>query len=234
MALGKKLFKGTGAAVLTPIAIYEMENNVNDTNNNYNLTAYGSVSYPSSFKAVGNYSLNINALGEKASSGYLNHFGLTLDQNKSISLFAYFSQPTDTSGKIAILQNKISIVCQNVGGTIRIQATKWVTGQSMTIGNGIVYRKTTTATFSTGTWYHIAVVQTGTGDTDFDLYVNGSLASVTQNSTGYGGYADEGFIVGSGPVYAGTQYWQYYGLIDHVKVFDDALQASQISDLANE
>jgi hypothetical protein len=84
---------------------------------------------------------------------------------------------------------------------------------------------TTTNSWTAGTWYHIA----GTYD-DFKLkiYVNGILQNTlcqqgTQRAT-------SGFYFGNG---SGSWSVPFDGKIDDVRIYDSALSADEIANLAN-
>lgn len=98
-----------------------------------------------------------------------------------------------------------------------------------------------TAGLSTGTWYHVVAVAIGTQG-DLFIYVDGSLVAsntALSNFTSFDGTDGTwiGSVGGTSPTSndnpAGTTAYYFNGVIDNVKVFNEALSAIDISYLYN-
>jgi len=88
--------------------------------------------------------------------------------------------------------------------------------------------KDSTATLTTGVWYHIVVVQEGTSR---KIYINGSLDSTHTNANSVNNTSYPA-VIGSFREAASCCY--YDGLLDQFRLYNTALNATQISDLYGE
>ena len=208
--------------VATNDAYYKLSGDANDSHSGtYNGTAnnvtWASGRYGSS--AVFNGSSSYILTGGQST---------TTEGNKTVSAWAY---PTIDGNNFVFVWN--GKICLQFYNSYWI-AYKWINGKTMfsaSVGGSDVKKLTTAADYPKNNWYHVAIVQTGTGDYDFKLYINGSELAGTQGATGWGGYTSENSIIGSSHVYSGTRYNFWTGKIDNVRSFNSALTASNIKDL---
>ena len=154
----------------------------------------------------------------------------TTEGNKTVSAWAY---PTiDANNFVFVWNGKICLQFYNSYWI----AYKYINGKTMfsgSVGGSDVKKLTTAADYPKNNWYHVAMVQTGTGDYDFKLYINGSEPAVTQGATGWGGYNTENSVIGASHYYApdSVRYNFWTGRIDNLRSFNSALTASNIQDL---
>lgn len=90
--------------------------------------------------------------------------------------------------------------------------------------------KTTTARYDDGNWHHVAVALSGSGTT-ITMYIDGSPASVTTDSSGtMTGYSSGGSLILIGNALNNIP-WN--GLIDDVRVYNRALSPTEVAQLYN-
>ncbi len=95
------------------------------------------------------------------------------------------------------------------------------------------YVAVTTNAYADGQWHHVAAVITtdtsGSSGNNADIYVDGNLADVTHNKIGPYGPSTTGWTIGTRE--AGYSHF-FKGIIDDVRVYDEALSAEAIGALA--
>ena len=107
----------------------------------------------------------------------------------------------------------------------------WLTANSgrFNIYNGGTQNFSFTTTVSTGTWYHVVAVVSGSSN--FTLYVNGSQVGGTVTTfTSLTSVSGNNFQMGGNPTYD-PYFWD--GLIDEFAVFPSALTSSQVTTIYN-
>ena len=95
------------------------------------------------------------------------------------------------------------------------------------------YTAVTTDAYAGGQWHHVAAVITtdtsGSSGNNADIYVDGDLVGVTHNKIGPYAVSTTGWTIGTRE--AGYDYF-FKGIIDDVRVYDEALSAEAIGALA--
>jgi hypothetical protein len=155
----------------------------------------------------------------------------TTEGNKTISGWIFSSV---ANNGFALVANGKIILQYNANAFVVYKFVNGKTYYSGSVAAGEVKSITTSASYSINTWYHVAIMQTGTGDYDFKLYINGTEPSTTQGSTAFGGYTASNFIIGSGAVYSGTRYSFWNGKIDQVRIFNKELSSTEVTTLYGE
>ena len=212
---------------VTATALYELSGNANDTGNTYNGTATN-VEYAYNGTAT---NVNFNVAGKFGNAGEFNGSSSFINagfipslvtQTFSISTWIKFSSLTNNQ---AFISNYVSS-----GGTSR----GWFFRYNTTDGIQFAFRNSTTDVSLSngyhpiiGQWVHICVSVSPTSKT---LYING----VSNATLG----ADNIVYLGNQETYfgrLGILSLQYFGgSIDQVRIFDSALNASQVTQLYNE
>jgi len=200
----------------TATALYQLEDNTNDTCGNYNATNTTDMTYNSSGKfgksAVFNgtssyFKLPLSTLGD-------NPFTISMWLNfDDLASERYIFSKYPGSGGYGFL-------CQSPAGYNTITFTAYNTG---TTGYSVV----TTTSMSTGVWYNY--VLTFDFSSSIKAYLNGSQeATVSPSGT---------FFQNSDTVYIG-RYWNgptyFDGEMDQIRLFPSALSSDQVTDLYNE
>lgn len=125
-----------------------------------------------------------------------------------------------TSDTFTFLSNRGSFASHNLYVAARLTDNKWQWGNS-TMGANI-----TTETFSFNTWYHVALVRSGTGSGNFALYVNGTQLQ-TDTDTNTIGSAGSSDYIALGAIYnATTPNFGLNGYIDEVRISPTARYTS--------
>lgn len=107
----------------------------------------------------------------------------------------------------------------------------WLTANSgrFNIYNGVSPNFSFSTTVSTGTWYNVVAVVSGSSN--FTLYVNGSqVGSTVTTFTSLTSVSGNNFQIGGNPTYS-PYFWD--GLIDEFAVFPSALTLSDVSAIYN-
>lgn len=202
------------------VALYEFENNANDTCGNYNLTEVGSPSYVASKTGFGEaIQFNGTSQGATSSSAVIPNGAAT------ISLW-FNGNGTATT--------EFYIIGVGVGGSAYgldihyYNSGFWAGvvdgGSFQGVGGGVT-------TVNTSTWYHLALTWDGSTNTDsMKLYLNGALETnitptVTAASLTYSSFGICHF--------SGTSTYAP-GIVDQVRIFNSVLTPTQITELYNE
>ena len=194
----------------TASALYELEDNTNDTCGSYNATNTTDITYNSSGKfgksAVFNgtssyFKLPFSALGDSAFT-----LSLWLKFDDLASERYIFSKYPGSGG--------YGFLCQSPPSVSTITFTAYNTGST-------AYSVVTTTSMSTGVWYNY--VLTFDFSSSIKAYLNGSQEATTTPSGTFYQNTDTVFI---GRYHAGATYFD--GEMDQVRVFPSALTASQV------
>ena len=212
----------------TATALYQFEDNINDTCGSHNLSTFNNSAYGTGKfgKAADFNGTNASIL---SSSGSPEIF-----TNASGGTISFWCNPDNLSGNQDLVSAHNGSWSGNYGWIIRVVSS----GINMYVyntgaGNALSTNPlASSSTIPAGSWSHVAVVTEGktTGDT-IKLYINGSLSS--GGSTTFS----------STPNFSSTQvielgdshnnHW-YEGLIDQLRVYPSALSDAQILQLYNE
>ena len=240
---GNKLESFTNTAVTNNVGVgfadslsaaYQFESNFNDFTTNHNATAIGTVTNSATGK-VG------NCATFDGTTDYLSvasHSDLSFGDgivNYAAGITAWINLDTLSGVDGAVIANKR-------GGTSGTD--EWI----LSVFGGEVYftvydkdsngdriaKRTTTTPITTGSWIHVAVTWDGTpSSAGINIYINGSLATSTDNSAGT-------FVLtnnGGANVVIGTRGWdtaagEVDGKIDELKIYKDReLTAGEISSM---
>ena len=214
--------------VTTATALYQFEDNLNDTCGSYNFASFTNGAYGSGKfgKAADFNGSNAYILSDAGSPQVFT--------NASGGTISFWCNPDNLSGSQDLVSTHNGSWSGNYGWIIRVVSS----GINMYVyntgaGNALSSNPlASSSTIPAGSWSHVAVVTEGktTGDT-IKLYINGSLSnggSTTFSST---------------PNFSSTQKltlgdsmngnW-YEGLIDQLRVYPSALSDAQILELYNE
>ena len=199
------------------VSLYQFENNTDDTCGTYNLTAVGSPAYVS-----GKFGQAIQFNG--TSQGATSTSAVIPKPAATISLW-FNGNGTATA--------EFYIIGAGVGGSSYgldihyYNSGFWAgvvdAGVFQGVGGGVT-------TVNTSTWYHLALTWDGSTNTDsMKLYLNGALetnitptvtaASLTYSSFGIGKTATATYAP---------------GIVDQVRIFNNVLTSTQITELYNE
>ena len=200
----------------TATALYELEDNTNDTCGSYNATDTTNITYNSSGKfgksAVFNgtssyFKLPFSTLGDSAFT-----LSLWLNFDDLASERYIFSKYPGSGG--------YGMLCQSPAGASTITFTAYNTSNTP-------YSVATTTSMSTGTWYNLVI--TFDFSSSIKAYLNGSEEATVTPSGTFGQNTDTVFI---GRYHAGATYFD--GEMDQIRLFPSALSASQVTELYNE
>jgi len=199
----------------TATALYQLEDNTNDTCGSNNATNTTDITYNSSGKfgksAVFNgtssyFKLPFSTLGNSAFT-----FSLWLNFDDLASERFIFSKYPGSGGYGFICQSPLS------ASTITFTAYSGSTGYSVT----------TTTSMSTGVWYNY--VLTFDFSSSIKAYLNGSQEATTTPSGPFNQNSDTVFI---GRYWNGATYFD--GEMDQIRLFPSALTPDQVTELYNE
>jgi len=134
---------------------------------------------------------------------------------------ASFSQPSTVAAKwrdISDVDERGYLLTVATDGTPRFYIST----------TGINFPRATGSALSLDTWYHLAGTYDGA---NIKLYVNGTLVD-TQAQTGAIFSNNEPLLIGANDGYGGSARKFTNGLIDEVRVWDEALSSGQIGDVS--
>ena len=206
------------------VALYEMENNANDTSGNGNNGAQTAVTFTTTDPIRGSYEASFNGSSSKIVTG----IDLTSFSSASLSVWVYW-----TGGNFSPIfggQN-------DIGGSTTVN--RFNTGIAASGGRldyiskqGDFYRTTDMSLFSSNNWNHIVITDDFTASsTSSKLYVNGQLEnSFARIVTGYGGAINTDLYIGQGKTNNDGQTY-LTGSLDQVRIFDRALDGTEVYQL---
>jgi len=204
----------------TPVAYYQFENNVNDTQGAYNGTAYGSPTYVTG--NVGSKAIQFNG-----STQYVS-INRPVADNWTISFFVKTTQtsPTGTDGwwlgnglvdgecpgytndyGISYLNSKVAFGVSNSSYATTLQSV---------------------STINSGNWVHVACTRDSVSG-QMKIYINGTLETT---GTGPTGTNNAPSVLHIGNLQTNLNYFN--GAIDQLKIYNNVLAADSIRALANE
>ncbi|MCX6344461.1 MAG: hypothetical protein NT018_05225 [Armatimonadetes bacterium] len=201
--------------VLTPVAYYQFENNVNDTQGAYNGTAYGTPTYVTG--KVGALAIQFNGTNQYVS------ITRPVSTNWTISFFVKTTQTSPTGSQ---WYNGNGIVDAEVGGVTDDFGISYLNSKvAFGVGNGDTTLQST-STINGGSWKHVACTRnSATGQ--MKVYINGVLEATT---TGPTGAKSVPATMHFGNLQTNINYFS--GAIDQVKIFNSVLTATDITNLA--
>ena len=153
---------------------------------------------------------NTNSIDlESSSSQYLSitdgdQTGLDITGDKSFSIELCFKAESFSVDSFLINKNSYFLRVDN-------------SGESVNLTKENVVDQRVSFSFSTGTWYHYAAVQS---PTEVEYFIDGSSIGSYENSDDYATISARSFVIGGN--------WD--GLIDEVRVWNDVRTATEISD----
>ena len=212
----------------TATALYQFEDNINDTCGSHNLSTFNNSAY-----GTGKFGRAADFNGTNASI-FSSAGSPEVFTNASGGTLSFWFNPDNVSGNKDMWSAHNGSWTGNYGWIIRTDGNLiWALMYNSSGTNCLnTYPWKSTSTVSAGVWSHVAIVTEGktTGDT-IKMYINGSLdANGTATFT-------NNFNVNSSQVQqigdSSNSYW-YEGLIDQARIFPSALSASEITDLFNE
>lgn len=127
-----------------------------------------------------------------------------------------------TSDSMTIMSNRGGFASHNLYFQARHLDMKWQWGNT-TMGANV-----STATWSYNTWYHVALVRSGSGSNNFTLYVNGTSVGSDTDTNTIGAASSSDYIV-LGGIDAGTDWFGLNGHIDDVRVSTTARYTSNFT-----
>jgi hypothetical protein len=204
------------------IALYEFENNANDSTGSYNGTA-SNVTY-STDSIIGTYAASFNGSSSVINTSYTP----TVANLRTVSL--WFKTNTTT---FAVMQ---SVGPYGVGSGytwewIYILADGTITGGYGANNGGAVYQKATTESFNDDNWHHLALTLNGVYGTgsSVKLYIDGVEPSTTTDTTWNTSISTiQGtFTLGALKEYSGPNFY-YTGKLDQVRIFDRELNGDEV------
>ena len=207
-------------------ALYQFEDNANDTSGNYNGTA-SNITYSQGYI---NQSAIFNGSNGSITSGFAPQAGTTA---ATISLWVNFTSYTNSYAVLAgdnnsgTTANGFLILATGAPSSYGSNGHLWVSLGDQSGG----YNINTSVSFDTyggiGSWIHVAVTVSGTS---VSIYMNGTLATSYTSSISYAPTVNAhnyrfGYISG----------WGYLDAkLDQVRFFNKALSASEVLTLYNE
>lgn len=225
--LDYKMFVPTGAAYPTSglISRWAFDNNVNDGQGNYNLTAGAELSYSNTVYKAGGYSGVFNGSNSETYSTDVN-LRRKFDMNYNWSISLWFRSATVKKGMLfgcdgtntsPYKRSWIFVDTTTQIGILRKSAS----------GDTTLY--CTVSTLQNNTWYH--VVGTYDGST-LSLYLNNTLIDDAASTFSLGSTDTQtiAFTIGGN---SQNNVAQWTGFIDQVYLYDKALDTTEISQLYN-
>jgi hypothetical protein len=188
------------------IALYEFENNANDSTGSYNGTA-SNVTY-STDSIIGTYAASFNGGGNsyfEATSSPLSGYS----NNSTYSVSLWFNAD-NFNAQFPTLIN---------GNTTSAPPYIWCDGSKIRF-HGYQYGDYV-ATINTNQWYHVVMINNGTS---LSAYVNGSSVSLS-GLTNWGPNSGNSLLTGGFPNSTVTA---FDGKIDQVRIFDRTLNGDEV------
>ena len=192
----------------TASALYQFNDNINDTFGSYNGVSSSNITY-----AAGKYG-NAAQLNGSSSNIFLpNNSNFDLSASQSMSFWVY----STNSGNAWLFQkgNPESYGLWTNGSIFYF--TLYTPG----------YSALTTSTITLSTWYHVVLTVDAAG-TGYILYLNGAVA----DSNTFGAINTNTSDVRIGSYQGGSLFWN--GAIDQLRYFNTTLSSSQVIELYNE
>ena len=196
------------------VAMYEFENNLNDSNGIYNGTAYNGPTYTSG--SVGSYAINFDGVDDYV------QIARTVSNDFTI---AFWVKTTQTGGSGQWWAGK-GLVDGDTSSSSLDFGTSLV-GSSFAFGiGGDDYTIKSTTAINDGQWHHVAAVRDQSSGL-FSVYVNGVLENSAIGSTDT---LNRSSYLRVGSAQTGGN--NFSGAIDDVRIYDYVLGQSDIALLA--
>lgn len=198
------------------LALYSMDNTINDLSGNYNGSLKtGSLVYSSSSKKLGTHSFTCNST---------NSFSVPTIKNSypfSISAWVYFNSGTPNNQFKEIMNLSIG------GQRVSTGLVDWDNNGTyqITLMYGGQNHWTFGPNFTTNTWQHVTWSVVGNNDASHAIYLNGVAQSATNRGGSHGGTA--GWVIGGNQDGAEL----FNGSIDQLRFFNKALSSSEVAAL---
>ena len=210
----------------TATALYQFEDNINDTCGSHNFSTFNNSAYGTSkFGRAADFNgTNATILSSVGSPEVFT--------NASGGTLSFWCNPANTTGTKDMWSAHNGAWTGNYGWIIRTDGNViWALMYNSSGTNCLnTYPWKSTATVSAGSWNHIAIVTNGNtiGDT-VKMYINGSFDTSATFSNNFNVNSSQVIQVGD----SFNSQW-YEGLIDQGRIFPSELSASDILDLYNE
>ena len=199
----------------TAVATYMLNNNANDISDNYN-GAETNISY-----AQGKYGGAASFNGSSSKIALNSSISSIFTDNFTFSAWLFI---TDNSTYNCIFSNGFGMEIYFYQGEFQLYSNNTNNGTSRNI-NGFI---TTTTNYAVNQWHHLALVFTKTSQSWF---INGQ-ADGTNTTASYnpfdGNSPDLGYFSASA-----TNQWHYNGQIDQVRIYNTALDSTDVSNIYN-
>ena len=205
----------------TNVAYYKMSSAA-DEKDTYNGTATNV-----NFNVQGKYG---NAGSFNGSSSNVTIAGSSFDY-AAMTLSCWFNLSTTSQNYQTIFNNYSQTSGQNRGWHIRYETTGDLRFYGFNNSNN-EFNILQSTTINASTWYHLAVT---ISSSQIKIYQNNDLINTTNISSSIGYSGTGGFPAIGSYRYAAASYGNYFnGKIDQVRIFDSALDATQVASLYNE
>ena len=205
----------------TNVAYYKMSTAA-DEKGTYNGTATNV-----NFNVQGKYG---NAGSFNGSSSNVTIAGSSFDY-AAMTLSCWFNLSTTSQNYQTIFNNYSQTSGQNRGWHIRYETTGDLRFYGFNNSNN-EFNILQSTTINASTWYHLAVT---ISSSQIKIYQNNDLINTTNISSSIGYSGTGGFPAIGSYRYAAASYGNYFnGKIDQVRIFDSALDATQVASLYNE
>jgi len=201
------------------IALYKLNGNGDDVSGNYNSTGYIAGSSSGFDNSIYKY------------DGSLNSTSTTLDlpnvrTSYPISVSAWIRPSNVSTTAFTEVLNMLMGSSQRL--SLGVHSYNSVFSPIIAYGGTNHWYFTPNTAFVNDTWYHIIFSIVGSNDSSHGVYINGS-ASVTPTNTGGAHGGSAGWALGGNA--AGGEH--FLGHIDHVRIFNKALSATEAATLYN-
>jgi len=201
------------------IALYKLNGNGDDVSGNYNSTGYIAGSSSGFDNSIYKY------------DGSLNSTSTTLDlpnvrTSYPISVSAWIRPSNVSTTAFTEVLNMLMGSSQRL--SLGVHSYNSVFSPIIAYGGSNHWYFTPNTAFVNDTWYHIIFSIVGSNDSSHGVYINGS-ASVTPTNTGGAHGGSAGWALGGNA--AGGEH--FLGHIDHVRIFNKALSATEAATLYN-
>ena len=211
-------------------ALYQFEDNANDTCGNYNATAGANITYPTGkFGKAANFPGNLSTPGD----GIVLPSSISTVLNNNYSISIWFNADTFATGcisgcghyptLIAGFDSLLMYFCVYYNGSNYV--LRYYSGGAGTGLDGAT-------TLSTSTWYHAVLTQSSTGGAK--IYLNGVLDGSNGSMTANADTTGSGQNLFGGYDSSGSFDLPWNGLMDQIRIYNSVLTATQITELYNE
>ena len=200
------------------IALYKLNGNGDDVSGNHNATGYFTGSSSGFDNSIYKYDGSLNT-----TSTVLNLPDVRTSYPITISAWV---RPSNVSGSFQEIMNMTMGSSQRL--IVGMTPYNGNFGLIIAYGGSNHWYFTPTAAFSNNTWYHLIFSIVGNNNSSHAVYVNGA-ADFTANNGGGSAGGSAGWALGGNA--SGAE--RFSGHIDHVRVFNKALSATEAATLYN-